>query len=415
MMMSGPDVDVKTVIRAERTPHMNSALDDLNPQALGDELRSAREKRGMTQQDAAGLIGVARTTLIAIEKGERRIRASELMALASAYGREVGDFVRRERPQTAAFEPQFRAAYRGSSADSTLQNAALDEFEAVSRDYVELEKITGDPLAYRYPAEYTILDTRAEQQAETVAIQERQRLGLGDGPIADLRVLLEREVGLRIFYLDLKPSRYAGAYVYDTVLGGCIAVNRQHPPERRRWSLAHEYAHFLAHRQQVDLMQEDAYQRRPVRERFAEMFAKHFLMPISSIGRQLGSKAIQRTDLFILAHYYGVSVQAMTLRLEELRYIPTGTWDDLKSRGIRIREVQERLGLQSPDDSAEMLPLRFQYLAISALESEKISEGLFAKFLRLSRARARELKAELQAVNGLTLMTVSQPEGYEHG
>jgi hypothetical protein len=39
--------------------------------------------------------------------------------------------------------------------------------------------------------------------------------------------------------------------------GYCILVNRKHPPERRRWTLSHEYAHFLAdrHRPAVDTEQ----------------------------------------------------------------------------------------------------------------------------------------------------------------
>ena len=37
-------------------------------------------------------------------------------------------------------------------------------------------------------------------------------------------------------------------YTYDEKLGGCMAINANHPEERRRWSLAHGYLHFLAHR-----------------------------------------------------------------------------------------------------------------------------------------------------------------------
>jgi Zn-dependent peptidase ImmA (M78 family)/DNA-binding XRE family transcriptional regulator len=376
---------------------MNNILDEINPQELGSELKKAREKRGLTQQDASEILGVARTTLTAIEKGERRIKASELIQLAHAYGKTVGDFVRQERPKSMPFEPQFRAAYRSSKENEVIADDVVDEFEELCKDYVELENITNDKLEYRYPAEYKISGSRIEQQAESIAIQERQRLGLGDGPIPVLRTLFEREVGLRIFYMDLKPSQYAGLYVYDAVMGGCIAINRKHSLERRQWSLAHEYAHFLAQRQQVDLVQEDEYQRLPAGERFAEAFSKNFLMPVSSIGRQIGDKDIHRTDLFILARYFGVSVQAMTLRLEELRYIPTGTWNDLKQRGIKVRDVQERLGIEPILDADQKLPIRFQYLALKALQESEISEGLFAKYMRVSRAQARELAFALES------------------
>jgi Zn-dependent peptidase ImmA (M78 family)/DNA-binding XRE family transcriptional regulator len=385
---------------------MDTILNQIDPHSIGGELRKAREKKGLTQQDAADILGVARTTITAIEKGERRIKASELVQLARAYGRSVGEFVRQQRPQSAPFDPQFLSAYRNLKDDESIEAAVVDTFETLCKDYIELENIARDPLVYRYPAEYAVADARAEQQAEVIAMQERQRLGLGDAPVPVLRTLLEREVGLRIFYLDLKPSYYAGLYVYDPVMGGCIAINRLHPAERRRWSLAHEYAHFLAHRQQVDLVQEDGYQRLPARERFAESFAKHFLMPASSIGRQIGDRDLQRIDLFIMAKYFGVSVQAMTLRLEELRYIPSGTWDDMKQRGIKVRDVQERLGIEPIADPNDMLPLRFQYLALTTFEEGKISEGLFAKYMRVSRAQAREIMTALESTNGFHVDTL---------
>ena len=49
-------------------------LQTIDPRELGRKLRLARERRGMKQEEAAKVIAVARTTIVAIEKGERRIR-----------------------------------------------------------------------------------------------------------------------------------------------------------------------------------------------------------------------------------------------------------------------------------------------------------------------------------------------------
>lgn len=57
----------------------------------------------MTLEEAAHVIEVADTTLIAIEKGERRINAGELIKLAHAYGYQVGDFVERQ-PKAEPFQ-----------------------------------------------------------------------------------------------------------------------------------------------------------------------------------------------------------------------------------------------------------------------------------------------------------------------
>src|SRR5256885_1608313 len=71
--------------------HMDTNfLDIIDMRELGKELQQARFKRGLTQEEAAKFIDVARTTITAIEKGERRIKAEELIKLAYAYGREAG-------------------------------------------------------------------------------------------------------------------------------------------------------------------------------------------------------------------------------------------------------------------------------------------------------------------------------------
>ena len=85
-------------------------LRSIDPQALGQRLRDGRTAKGLTQQDAADHLGVARTTITAIEKGQRRIRAVELVDLAAHYGRSVGEFLRQSEP-LPAFVVQLRAPH----------------------------------------------------------------------------------------------------------------------------------------------------------------------------------------------------------------------------------------------------------------------------------------------------------------
>lgn len=68
-----------------------------------------------------------------------------------------------------------------------------------------------------------------EQRGEEVAAAERTRLGLGDGPVSDLRTLLEEAVGVRVFYLDLPPE-VGGLFASNDELGACIAINRNQRP-----------------------------------------------------------------------------------------------------------------------------------------------------------------------------------------
>ncbi|MBA3947633.1 MAG: XRE family transcriptional regulator [Herpetosiphonaceae bacterium] len=375
-------------------------LDTIELRELGKELQRTREKRGMTQQEAAEVIDVARTTLTAIEKGERRIRAGELIELARAYGRQVSDFVH-PRPVIEPFQVQFRGPYQRAIEDNDAIKPYIDQLEELSRNYLELEQRLEAPLVRKYPPEYQYHGSETRQVAESTALEERNRLGLGDGPISILRDLLEQDVGLRIFYLELRPSTFSAIYLYTHELGGCIAVNSLHPEERRRWSLAHDYGHFLGDRYKPTVFVEDGYQRIPESERFADYFARFFLMPGSGLMRRFND--LRRTrdkvsfaDLCTLAHYYGVSVEALTRRLEEMKLLPTGIWDKLKERGLKVREAQQQLGLGPLPARTEKLPWRYQYLAVDAFNQDLITEGHFARLLQVDRLTARQIAEVLQ-------------------
>ena len=87
----------------------DDVLKHLDPRELGSRLREARAASGWTQEKAADRIGVARTTMTAIEKGERRIRPVELTELAALYGRKLSNLLRRGAA-VGAFSVQLRGA-----------------------------------------------------------------------------------------------------------------------------------------------------------------------------------------------------------------------------------------------------------------------------------------------------------------
>src|SRR5688572_6166885 len=205
-----------------------------NPRVTGRRLQDARKARGLTQQEAADRLNVARTTLTAIEKGERRVQPSELMQLAVLYGRTVNELLRHSEP-VDAFTLRFRHGPSSTGISQTEVKAAKGEFQRLCEDYLELEQMRNTSLSRKYPVEYAIGTGDVDADAEEVAVSERNRLGLGDGPLLNLREILEFDVGIRIFLMDL-PSRVAAMFAYSDALGACIALNRKHPEERRRMS-----------------------------------------------------------------------------------------------------------------------------------------------------------------------------------
>lgn len=374
-------------------------LDTIDLRKLGELLQQARKKCGMTQADAAKVINTARTTIVAIEKGERRLKPNELIKLSRAYGQAVSDFVR-PSPVIEPFAVQFRAAYQRSEQEESRINPIIQRLEELCQNYLELEKIMDAPLPRNYPQDYNLTNMPIEAAAESIAIAERQRLGLGDSPIPLLRDILEQSVGIRIFYLKM-PAKYSEIYSYNEQLGGCMAINLDHYEERRRWSMAHGYLHFLAHRRKPVVDFEGQYQRIPESERLAEAFPKYFLMPTSGLLRQFNDmyrthNKFTPTNLFTLAYYYGVSIEALIYRLEEMELLPSGTWDRLRDRGLKVRKVQQELGLEEIQQRTDIVPIHYQHLAIEALDQGLITEGRFADFLSVDRLEARRIAEALR-------------------
>jgi Zn-dependent peptidase ImmA (M78 family)/DNA-binding XRE family transcriptional regulator len=373
-------------------------LNTIDAEIIGERLAEARRTRGMTQIQAAEALGVARTTIVAIEKGDRRPRAAELVKLAQLYGQPMGTLVRDPAdPAPPDFIVQFRAARSTSRSDSeSNRDADIRRFENLCRWYVELEESLGAPLPRRYPDPYDISGAPPERAAEEVANSERIRLGLGDGPVGDLWSLLESDIGLRLFGFSMNAGAVAGLFVYTEAYGGCVAINTNHPEDRQRMSGAHEYAHFLTSRLKPEITIVRRSFGRSASERFADAFARFFLMPASGLTRRFEAirraknRPITPADVLTLSHLYRVSAQAMTLRLEELKLLPNGTWDRLKELGFKPNDARELMHLTPDAGGSSDLSHRYSTLAVQAYKQGLLTEGQLAERLETDRLSARD-------------------------
>jgi Zn-dependent peptidase ImmA (M78 family)/transcriptional regulator with XRE-family HTH domain len=378
----------------------SNILESIDPRVLGGRLQGARKARGITQQAVADEMEMARTTLVAIEKGERRLSPHELIRLAALYGRPVSEFVSRSTV-TESFVPQFRYSWRDDFAEDVELEKTAVELQHLAEDYVELERLCGLSTAQNSLPTYNVAGASPEQAAEEIAAAERNRLGIGDGPISNLRERLETDVGVRVFYFAM-PSKVSGVFAYNDILGGCIGINSNHPRDRRNWSLAHEYGHFLTNRYQAEITFLTEKKRQSANERLADVFAENFLMPASGLNRRFTemhraspSGSITLAQVCTLADLYQVSVQALTIRLEKLRRFPTGTWDKLAAEGFKPRQAQQLLGIDANPPLKDALPRRYVNLAVMAYEDGHLSEGQLSKLLRVDRVTARMLVEEL--------------------
>lgn len=375
-------------------------LVQLEPEVLGERLRIARSGANLTQEAAALRVGMSRSTLVAIEKGQRRVRPDELVALSRTYSTSAGKLLANDTVHV-----DLSAKFRRLGAETDEGPAVVATVRLLNRlatGAVELERALGAELHTDYPPPLRIAQSGYLQQAEDAAIAFRHRMGIGLGKAGDLLTSLELDMGIRVFCRGLPDGSISGLYAYDTAVGACILVNANHPRRRRLQTLAHEAAHFVADRSFADVL-DDRPTPLTVEERFARRFGYAFLMPSATVRQRFGALLAQRNGidvkgLVLLAHQFDVTTEAMCRRLEELELLAQGTWSSIKERGFSSSMEKEVLGDAEPISRPPLVAPRLAYLAARALADGILSEGQVCELLVLDRS---ELSSVVEPFAGL--------------
>jgi Zn-dependent peptidase ImmA (M78 family)/DNA-binding XRE family transcriptional regulator len=360
---------------------------------LGERLRRARSNANLTQDAASARLQFARTTLVAIEKGQRPPRPDELIALARLYGLSVGRLTAPEAIHVDLKVKFRRLETKEANEDIT---AAISLLNRLATGATELERLLGAELRQDYPPPVRIRAAGLYQQAEDAAMALRNRMGLGLGRIDDLFSIFELDLGIRVFLRPL-PHHISGLYAFDPSVGACILINASHRWKRRVQSLAHEGGHFASDRTHADVL-DDAEIPLSIEERFARRFGPALLMPAVTVRSRFDEivsveGAFSVRQLVLLAHQFGVATEAMARRLEELDLLPEGTWLSIKDRKFDSNMERQVLGDPAPESPPPTVPPRLAYLASVALQREVLSEGQLSDLLAVDRIALRNCLA----------------------
>jgi Zn-dependent peptidase ImmA (M78 family)/DNA-binding XRE family transcriptional regulator len=380
---------------------MTMQVDQLSAEEIGNRLRMARDAAKLKQSEVAERLQIARTTLVAIEQGQRRARLDEIRRLARLYGTSINALLRTEAVLTD-LAPQFRRQY-GRQDDAAEHAAKL--LAELAQAEVELENLLGIKPTRNYPPERPILPGDVRVQAEQDALELRQWLGLGFNPVTDIVTLLELQLGVRV-YIRRLDGRVAGLFAFDEALGACMLLNASHPRERRIQTAAHEMAHFISTRRRAEILEENE-NINSREERYANAFARAFLTPSPAVKQKFkeitaGAEKLTRRHVVVLAHFFGVSREAMVRRLEELDLAREGTWDWFAAYGgITDEQASQVLGDLSNSDSHKTdadrpTTLRLGLLAAEVSQQEILSEGQLSRLLHLDRVELRRMLDGLQ-------------------
>jgi Zn-dependent peptidase ImmA (M78 family)/transcriptional regulator with XRE-family HTH domain len=380
---------------------------------LGSRLRTARERRGLSQQAAAEALGVPRTAITNMENGNRAVSTLELAKLSDMYGQPAAFFLAAEPIEEEELSIVLPRALP-EMADAPALDSAVRRMVDLYREGALLRRMLDQAADQALPNYAAPLRSTGDaiRQGEHVGLEERRRLGLGNAPISDVAELIAAQ-GVWIAAADL-PDSLSGLFLNHASIGLAIIVNARHWPVRKRFSYAHEYAHALFDREAMVTTTRRENSSELVEKR-ANAFAATFLMPPESVADQLRqlhkgapsrhsqilfdvannatmeaeirppakSQAITYQDVAVLARHFGISYESAVWRLKNLGWLNAGETEslivqrDVGNRYVRLLGFTELLDEPPTAAEAPERELRTQLtrLAVEAYRREEVSRG----------------------------------------
>lgn len=148
-------------------------------------------------------------------------------------------------------------------------------------------------------------------------INKAKKDGFINGYSVDIKSIIEKQ-GIEIKYEEM-PSTKSG-YLRKVDNKWIIGVNRRHHVHRQKYTLAHEFAHYILHRAENNSFEDEVFYRDEVQtsiEYSANTFAAKLLMP-----EEIIEKAIKEglTSLKELAAELNLSPLAVKSRILSMGY-----------------------------------------------------------------------------------------------
>ncbi|EKO4003676.1 helix-turn-helix domain-containing protein [Vibrio fluvialis] len=297
-------------------------------------LTQAREALGLTKVALATLVNVSGATITQWESGKQNPQEDKLQLLASALGQSTHWFLKPvpQEPGTPYFFRSLSAATKIGRTATKIKLDWLAEISVCLEKYVDWPKLN-------LPESKKSFNAISDIEIEELALEFRERLQLGQGPIKDLMLAVESagiicgrsEIGFdKLDGLSNWRNEYRRAYIL-------LSTDKQNAI-RSRFDLAHELGHMILHKS-VDVESINATTHKEI-ERQANLFAGSLLMPSESFSRDISRPTLE--TFLALKPRWKVSIAAMIYRAFQLDIISelqkSNLYKNLSSKGWRLKE-----------------------------------------------------------------------------
>lgn len=300
-------------------------------------LEWARTSAGFTLEAAAAALKIEPDVLAAWEAvGDERPSVPQLRYMATLYKRPLAALYLQEVPLRFQVLSDLRRGVPGE--DRVYSPHLTHEIRTAQQRRelaLELRAELDEPVE---PFPFRLEADTPEQAGESIrrflGLNAEQLLGFGADPTGRLgfntwRMALER-AGVLVFQSSRVPQSEASGFAlaYDTM--PVVVVNRKDVPQRRLFSMLHEFAHVALRESGVsDLKLNSAQVRTPDIEMRCNAIASAALMPRDALLAELdaavgGQRLLTDEAIVRVARRFGVSRPALHIRLVSQR---RSTWD----------------------------------------------------------------------------------------
>lgn len=338
--------------------------------ANGSMLRIARQRKQLSQVDAAAKLGIEQSLLSRIENGLVEAREETLIRASAAYDVPMSFFFLTDPIYGApvSVHPMWR---RKADVSGREMDAVVAELNI---RIMHLRRLL-EGAEFVHATDIPRLDIEDYGDPEHVAGLLRAHWKIPAGPIRDLTLFVER-AGVVVTHSPLHGASISGVTFAPPGISPLIALNSEQPADRLRFTLAHELGHMVMHRFPTPNMEDEA-----------NKFASALLMPAKDISPYFIGRRVDLTLLAGLKSEWKVAMQALLMRATSLGFVSQNQaqylWKQISMRGFRLREPPE---LDFPPERPTVVESLFQVHR----QALGYSDADLSKFLHSSERDLRQ-------------------------
>lgn len=233
---------------------------------VGNMLRLARQRKGLTQKFAAGKLGIPQPVLSRYENGASDPNNDLLLKATRVYEipRPFFDLNEPVYGPAVSVHPMPRAKASVTAKDIDMVTAELNIRSMQLRKFL-------DGVDYEPTSDLPRFDVDSYGTPTKISALLRAHWKLPSGPIKNLTALVE-QAGAIVAHSDFGGASVSGMTFQVPGQPPLILLNRMHPADRMRLTLAHELGHVIMHKFPTPNMESEAFE-----------FASTFLFPPNEI------------------------------------------------------------------------------------------------------------------------------------